>query len=89
MWAGWAHMVALLCLRELEPVVLAAFDRGSIPAALFGRSGFTEELEHAEQAPNDIQRFKDNQLGYIDDVIVARADCFDDEEVTSWLRRRN
>jgi Protein of unknown function (DUF1186)/SEC-C motif len=89
-WAGWANMVALLGLRELEPAVLAAFDRGSIPAALFGRDDFTEELERAEQAPDDIQRFEDVLLGYIDDVIVALEDHMlvedfdDDDDVPDW-----
>lgn len=89
-WAGWAHMVALLGLRELEPAVLAAFDRGSIPAAIFGRYDFTEELQRAEQAPDDIQLFKDSLIGYIDDVIVALEDHMlvedldDDEEVPDW-----
>ena len=73
-WAGWANAVAFLGLRELEPIVLAALDRGSIPGTLLGRDEFVEELERAEQAPDDIQRFKDALLGYIDDVVVALED---------------
>ncbi len=86
-WVGWASAVALLGLRELEPTVLAAWDRGSIPGALLRRDEFVEELGCAEQAPDDIQRFKDAQLGYIDDVIVALEDHMlvedldDDDEV--------
>ena len=32
---------------------------------------FEEELAAAEQAPQDIERFKEASLGYIDDVVVA------------------
>jgi hypothetical protein len=73
-WVGWASAVALLGLRELEPEVLAAWDRESIPGAILGRDDFIAELERAEQAPDDIQRFKDSLLGYIDDVVVALED---------------
>jgi hypothetical protein len=73
-WVGWADAVAFLGLRELETAVLAAWDRGSIPVELLGRDEFIEVLEEAEQAPGDIQRFSDAQLGYIDDVIVALED---------------
>jgi hypothetical protein len=73
-WVGWANAVAFLGLRELEAAVLAAWDRGSIPGAILGRDEFIEELERAEQAPNDIQRFKDALLGYMDDVPGALAD---------------
>lgn len=84
-WVGWANAAALLGLRELETAVLAAWDRGSIPAALLGRDEFVEVLEQAKQAPEDAQRFKDAQLGYIDDVIVALEDAmlvdqFDDDD---------
>lgn len=80
-WAGWANAVAFLGLREMEPAVLAAWDRGSIPGTLLGRDEFIEELERAEQAPDDIQRFKDALLGYIDDVVVALEDCMLTEDV--------
>lgn len=89
-WVSWANAVALLGLRELEPTVLAAWDRGSIPGAILGRDEFIEELERAAQAPDDIQRFKDSLLGYIDDVIVALKDHMlvedldDDEDVPDW-----
>jgi hypothetical protein len=73
-WVGWANAVAFLGLRELEPTVLAAWDRGSIPGAILGRDEFLEELKRAEQAPEDIQRFKDALLGYIDDVVVDLED---------------
>jgi hypothetical protein len=83
-WAGWANAVAFLGLRDLEPAVLAAWDRGSIPTEILERDEFIEELERAEQAPGDIQRLKDALLGYIDDVVAALEDYwldFDDDDV--------
>ena len=73
-WYGWLQAVALLGLRELEPAVMAAWDRGSIPPKVLERREFIEDLERAERAPEDIQRFKDAHLGYIDDVVVALED---------------
>jgi len=86
-WYGWLHAVALLGLRELEPAVMAAWDRGAIPPKILERHDFVEDLERAESAPEDIQRFKDAYLGYIDDVIVALEDWtladhfYDDDDV--------
>jgi hypothetical protein len=81
-WYGWLQAVALLGLRELEPTVMAAWDRGSIPPKVLERHEFIEDLERAERAPDDIQRFKDAYLGYIDDVVVALEDWIitEDEE---------
>jgi hypothetical protein len=73
-WYGWLQAVALLGLRELEPAVMAAWDRGSIPPKILERREFIADLERAERAPEDIQRFKDAHLGYIDDVVVALED---------------
>jgi Protein of unknown function (DUF1186)/SEC-C motif len=73
-WYGWLQAVALLGLRDLEPAVLAAWDRGSIPPKILERHEFIEDLERAARAPEDIQRFKDAHLGYIDDVVVALED---------------
>lgn len=81
-WYGWLQAVALLGLRELEPAVMAAWDRGSIPPKILERHDFIEDLERAERTPDDIQRFKDAYLGYIDDVVVALKDWIitEDEE---------
>ena len=81
-WHGWLQAVGLLGLRELEPAVMAAWDRGSIPPKFLERHEFIEDLERAERAPDDIQRFKDAYLGYIDDVVVALEDWIiaEDEE---------
>jgi hypothetical protein len=81
-WYGWLQAVALLGLRELEPAVMTAWDRGSIPPKMLDRHDFIEDLERAERAPDDIQRFKDTYLGYIDDVVVALEDWIitEDEE---------
>lgn len=87
-WSSWVQAAALLGLRELEPAVSAAWDRGSIPSDVLERRHFIEDLERAERAPEDIQRFEDAYLGYIDDVVVALEDWIlgdhltDDEDVS-------
>lgn len=81
-WYGWLNAVALLGLRELEPAVMAAWDRGAIPPKILERRDFVEDLERAESAPEDIQRFKDAYLGYIDDVIVALDDWILEDHFT-------
>ena len=73
-WFGWSQAVALLGLRDLEAAVLAAWQRGSMPDKIFERDEFTKDLARAERAPNDIQRFEDAHLGYIEDVVVALED---------------
>jgi hypothetical protein len=79
-WYGWLQAVALLGLRDMEPAVMAAWDRGSIPPKMLERHEFIEDLERAERAPEDIQRFRDAFLGYIDDVVEALDDWILAEE---------
>ena len=86
-WYGWLQAVALLGVRELEPAVMAAWDRGAVPPKILEREEFLDDLKRAESAPQDIQRFKDAHLGYIDDVVVALEDwtladhfCDDDDD---------
>jgi hypothetical protein len=78
-WFGWSQAVALLGLRELEAAVLAAWNRGSMPQKMFEHDRFMEDLERAERAPNDIERFEDAYLGYIEDVLVALQDWILDD----------
>jgi hypothetical protein len=87
-WAGWLQAIALLGLRDLVPLVDKAWRR--LPEQWIDRPQFDEDLAAAERAPDDIDRFTLNNLGYIEDVIVSlewadsAEDGFDDDEEAPW-----
>jgi hypothetical protein len=70
-WAGWSQAIGLLGLRDLVPLVDAAFREGRLPEAWIDRSKFDEDLALAERAPDDIERFTQVNLGYIEDVLAS------------------
>ncbi|MFG3593614.1 YecA family protein [Bradyrhizobium sp. RDI18] len=69
-WAGWLRAIALLGLRDLVPLVDKVFREDRIPEWI-DRSQFDEDLADAESAPDDIDRFTQINLGYIEDVLVS------------------
>jgi hypothetical protein len=87
-WAGWLQAIALLGLRDLVPLVDNAWRR--LPGEWIDRPQFDEDLAAAERAPDDIGRFTQNNLGYIEDVLVSlewadnSEDGFDDDEEAPW-----
>ena len=87
-WAGWLQAISLLGLRDLVPLVDGAFGEDRMPEEWIDRPQFDEDLAEAERAPDDIDRFTQNHLGYIEDVLVSLAwargsdDVFDEE--TPW-----
>jgi hypothetical protein len=76
-WIAWLEAVALLGLRPLAPMVERAWREGRILDGILDPSHFAADLARAESAPEDIARFKDANLGYVDDVLEALA----------WTRR--
>ena len=91
-WAGWLQGIALLGLRDLVPLVDNAWREGCIPEEWIDRPGFDEDLAQAERAPDDIERFTQAHLGYIEDVLVSldwtrgTEDIFDEDgETPSWV----
>jgi hypothetical protein len=70
-WIGWLNAIALLGLRDLAPLGHSAWDEGRVPSGVLERRHFERDLLDAEQRPDDIDRFKHANLGYIDDVLVA------------------
>ncbi|MGB8400891.1 MAG: DUF1186 domain-containing protein, partial [Bradyrhizobium sp.] len=88
-WAGWLRAIAMLGLRDLAPLVHSAWDEGRIPPFSFDHDEFEQDLADAEQMPDDIERFNDLNLGYIEDVLEAlewtdyaddiEEDVFDEE----------
>jgi hypothetical protein len=68
-WLGWTEAIALLGLRALAPMVQSALDEREVVHDLIDGAEFTAILERAEREPDDPERFKDERLGYIEDVL--------------------
>jgi hypothetical protein len=90
-WAGWLQAIALLGLRDLVPLVDNAFREERIPEGWSDRPQFDDDIAVAEYAPDDIDRFTQYNLGYIEDVLVSldwtrgTEDIFDEDgEEAPW-----
>lgn len=87
-WQGWLQAITLLGQRDLAPLFHRAWDEGRFSPLWQDRADFEEDLTRAEQAPDDIERFEDLDLGYVEDVIEALewtdrgSDDADPEEAT-------
>jgi uncharacterized protein len=86
-WAGWETAIALLGLRELSPRLDAARRDGRTPTEISTRQEILELLRRAEDEADTLDRFADEGLGYIDDIVKAfdwleplSADALDDED---------
>jgi uncharacterized protein len=91
-WAGWLQAIALLGLRDLVPLVDSAFRENRISEEWTDRAQFDDDIAVAEYAPDDIDRFTQYNLGYIEDVLVSldwtrgTEDVFDeDSEEAPWI----
>ena len=90
-WAGWLQAIALLGLRDLVPLADNAFREGRIPEEWIDRRQFDDDIAVAEYAPDDVDRFTQYNLGYIEDVLVSldwtrgTEDVFDEDgEEAPW-----
>jgi uncharacterized protein DUF1186/SEC-C motif-containing protein len=90
-WAGWLQAITLLGLRDLAPLAERAFREDRITEEWIDRPQFEEDLAVAEYAPDDIDRFTQSHLGYIEDVLVSldwtrgTEDVFDEDgEEAPW-----
>jgi hypothetical protein len=88
-WIGWLEAIALLGLRDLAPLVRAAWDEGRVPSDFLERSEFEQELVEAEQRPDDIDRFSLFHFGYIEDVVEALEWSNSLEDEDALLGERN
>ncbi|MFA5964727.1 MAG: DUF1186 domain-containing protein [Sphingomonas sp.] len=70
-WYGWQQAIALLGLRALVPLVERAFADERIAPMDTSMKHFDADLAEAERAPDDIDRFENAGLGYIEDVIAT------------------
>jgi hypothetical protein len=95
MWHAWMTAVAVLGVTALVPRVRAAFADGRIAPHWCDEDDFDELLKAAIERPNDCTRLEAEQMGYIEDVVVALekfsevdddADdsLFDDEGEAVW-----
>jgi hypothetical protein len=89
MWDTWAMSIALLGLRDMVPTVEAAEARGDFDEDLWDRKHFDTVMAEAERAPDDVTRFSNAGLGYIEDIVVTLEqyvfaeeieDAFEDED---------
>lgn len=69
-WSSWAEAVARLGERDLAPKAYALFADGRVPSEHWDAQGFDAKLAAAERAPNDLARFQNDHLGYIEDVLA-------------------
>jgi len=76
-WIGWLEAIALLGLRPLASAVDRAWNDGWIPEGILDPQHFAADLAQAEREPDNSERFKKANLGYIDDVLESLA----------WTRR--
>jgi hypothetical protein len=85
-WIGWLEAIGLLGLRDMTPLVDAAWNEGRISSET-ERSYFDDDLRDAEERPNDIERLKEQNMGYIDDVLEALEwfpDPADEDDPPIW-----
>ena len=71
MWHTWMTVVGVLGVTNLAPRVRAAFADGRIASDWCDEDDFTGLLEAALARPDDRTRLDDEQMGYIEDVLVA------------------
>ena len=71
MWHAWMTAVAVLGAAPLVPRVRAAFADGRIAPHWCDEDDFDALLQDAIARPDDRKRLADEQMGYIDDVLVA------------------
>lgn len=71
MWHAWMTAVAVLGMTGLEGRVRAAFADGRIAPDWCDEDDFDELLKAAVERPDDRTRLEREQMGYIEDVLVA------------------
>jgi len=70
-WVAWFDTVSRLGLRDLAPLVEEIWNEGWLPERVTEWRYFESDLAEAARAPEDIKRFTDHNLGYIDDIATA------------------
>lgn len=73
-WHAWVDAIAVLGLRDLQPLVMEALEKGRIDEFIFEREPFEDILERSESNPSDPSRFAELGMGYIEDVVDVLQD---------------
>jgi hypothetical protein len=73
-WHAWVDAIAVLGLRDLQPLVMEALEKGRIDEFIFEREAFEDILERSESSPSDPSRFAGLGMGYIEDVVDLLQD---------------
>lgn len=60
-------------MRDMVPLVDAAWREGRLPELWVDRAEFDEDLARAERSPDDIARFTELDLGYVEDALESLA----------------
>jgi hypothetical protein len=79
-WDGWMAAAAILGFTQLTPRVQAAFADGRIPRWMSREDDYRRLLEKALERPNDVGRFTEELLGYIEDAVEILQSFTPDEE---------
>jgi hypothetical protein len=69
-WIGWCDATALLGLKQFRPRVERALRDGRVDSSFMTPEDWKEMLARSEAAPGDGDRFRQERLGYIEDVIT-------------------
>ena len=100
MWHAWMTAAGLLGMESLSTRVRRAFADGRVSPKFASEHHYDELLDAAKARPADATRFKDENLGYIDDVPVALErfhesgsaipddDDITDDELLNWAAAR-
>lgn len=75
LWVGWQQAVALLGLSDMAPLAKSLWDRKLLDDTFLSYKDFLQDLRNAEEAPDDVERFKKFGLSYIEDVL---------DELSGW-----
>ncbi len=69
-WAGWEETIALCGFRDLAERVAVARADARLLDDVSDPEWFALTLADAEQHPQDLARFRDKDLGYVEDVVA-------------------
>jgi hypothetical protein len=86
-WSGWELAISLLGLEAMVPRVESAFRDQRIDSSIGSLSEFRKTLIRAKEHPDDIERFRDEHLGYIEDVLeeMERFEPGSNEDMDDYL----
>jgi hypothetical protein len=70
LWDTWMGVIGVLGMTDLAPQVRAAFADERIPSYMSSEKHFDHLLREASARPDDHKRLADEEMGFIEDVLV-------------------